>query len=46
LLLAAAIFLAGTEIRVRAEDALLAERFGDSFRNYQASVSAYLPFIR
>jgi protein-S-isoprenylcysteine O-methyltransferase Ste14 len=36
----------GTEIRVRVEDRLLRERFGDGFRRYQNSVAAYIPFIR
>src|ERR1051326_6171063 len=36
------LFLAGTEIRVRTEDALLASRFGDLFRDYQKSVVAYI----
>lgn len=39
-------FLAGTEIRIRAEDRLLAERFGESFQAYRSRVRAYLPFIR
>lgn len=39
-------FLAGTEIRVQVEDGLLASRFGDQFRQYQHSVSAYIPFVR
>lgn len=39
-------FIAGTEIRVRAEDLLLASRFDDKFRTYQRSVSAYIPFVR
>ena len=39
-------FLAGTEIRVRAEDRLLAERFQESFTAYRSRVPAYLPFIR
>jgi protein-S-isoprenylcysteine O-methyltransferase Ste14 len=44
---AAVIFLlVGTEIRVRAEDRLLAERFGDSFIAYRSSVPACIPFIR
>jgi protein-S-isoprenylcysteine O-methyltransferase Ste14 len=38
--------IAGTEIRVRAEDRLLAERFGESFITYRSRVSAYVPFIR
>jgi protein-S-isoprenylcysteine O-methyltransferase Ste14 len=40
------IFLAGTEIRVRIEDNLLASRFGDQFRNYQQTVPAYIPLVR
>lgn len=41
-----ALYLAGTEIRVRAEDGLLASRFGESFDRYCKSVSAYIPFVR
>lgn len=41
-----AIFLTGTEIRVRSEDALLASRFGAEFREYRKRVSAYIPFVR
>jgi protein-S-isoprenylcysteine O-methyltransferase Ste14 len=41
-----AIFIIGTEIRVRSEDALLESRFGEEFRQYQRQVSAYIPFIR
>jgi len=39
-------FVAGTEIRVRAEDRLLAERFQESFTSYRSRVRAYIPFIR
>ncbi|HEX4228761.1 MAG TPA: isoprenylcysteine carboxylmethyltransferase family protein [Bryobacteraceae bacterium] len=39
-------FLAGNEIRVRAEDRLLAERFGPSFAAYRSRVPAYIPVIR
>ena len=39
-------FLIGTEIRVRAEDRLLSERFQESFASYRARVPAYIPFIR
>lgn len=39
-------FIAGTEIRVRAEDRLLADRFHDSFTAYRSRVRAYIPFIR
>ena len=44
--LALAVFLLGTEIRVRSEDRLLASRFADQFREYQRSVPAYIPFLR
>jgi protein-S-isoprenylcysteine O-methyltransferase Ste14 len=39
-------FLAGTEIRVRAEDRLLAERFGETFAEYRKRVPAYVPLVR
>ncbi len=38
-------FLAGTEIRIRAEERLLAERFQDSFIAYRSRVRAYIPFV-
>ena len=41
-----AFFLVGTEIRVRAEDRLLSERFQESFTAYRARVPGYIPFIR
>jgi protein-S-isoprenylcysteine O-methyltransferase Ste14 len=41
-----ALFVAGTEIRVRAEDSLLATRFGDEFSEYRKRVPAYVPFLR
>jgi protein-S-isoprenylcysteine O-methyltransferase Ste14 len=44
--IALAIFLVGTEIRVRVEDSLLGSRFGEGFREYQRRVSAYVPFVR
>ena len=40
------VFLAGTEIRVRTEDALLASRFPQEFEAYRRSVRAYIPFVR
>ena len=40
------VLLAGTEIRVRVEDKLLASHFGDRFRAYRQSVPAYIPFLR
>jgi protein-S-isoprenylcysteine O-methyltransferase Ste14 len=43
---AVVVFLAGTEIRVRVEDRLLAERFGEEFHRYCQSTRAYLPFVR
>jgi protein-S-isoprenylcysteine O-methyltransferase Ste14 len=44
--IALALFLAGTEIRVRIEDRLLAERFGKEFREYRRSTPAYIPLVR
>jgi len=46
LLAALFFFLLGTEIRVRAEDRLLAGRFQESFSAYRSRVRAYIPFIR
>ena len=45
-LVALAVFVAGTEIRVRTEDRLLASRFGAEFAEYKKTVPAYLPFVR
>ena len=45
-ILSLALFVIGTEIRVRCEDGLLASRFGEQFRQYQKSVPAYVPFVR
>jgi protein-S-isoprenylcysteine O-methyltransferase Ste14 len=39
-------FLAGTEIRLHAEERLLAERFQDSYGAYRSRTSAFIPFIR
>jgi protein-S-isoprenylcysteine O-methyltransferase Ste14 len=39
-------FIAGTEIRVRAEDRLLSERFHQEFADYRSRVRAYIPFVR
>jgi len=44
--LAAALFVAGTEIRIRAEEKLLAERFGRRYRDYCSRVPAWLPPLR
>jgi len=47
LFLAGVVFyLIGTEIRVRAEDRLLAARFGTEFERYKRATRAYIPFIR
>lgn len=40
-----ALFLLGTEIRVRVEEALLESRFGDEFRQYRRTVPALIPFV-
>jgi protein-S-isoprenylcysteine O-methyltransferase Ste14 len=39
-------YLLGTEVRVRAEDGLLAARFGEEFEQYKRATPAYLPFLR
>lgn len=41
-----AVYMAGTEVRVRAEDRILRQRFGAAFEDYRRRVAAYLPFIR
>ena len=41
-----ALFVVGTEIRVRTEDKLLASRFGREFAEYRKKVPAYVPFVR
>ena len=46
LLLSVAVFMFGTEIRVRIEDRLLAARFGDRFQQYKSRVAAYVPFVK
>ncbi len=45
-LLGIVLYIAGTEIRVRAEEGLLKSRFGAEFEEYQRTVPAYLPFVR
>lgn len=40
------VFIAGTEIRIRAEDRLLAGHFGERFAAYRAHTRAYIPFLR
>ena len=39
-------FVIGTEIRVRAEEMLLEERFGEEFAQYKTQTPAYLPILR
>jgi len=39
-------FVAGTEIRIRAEDRLLEAHFKDAFRRYRSQTRAYIPFVR
>lgn len=39
-------FVVGTEIRIRAEDRLLASRFADGYSAYARATKAFLPFIR
>jgi len=41
-----ALYIAGTEIRVRTEDRLLASRFPQEFAAYRKQVPAYIPFVR
>jgi protein-S-isoprenylcysteine O-methyltransferase Ste14 len=41
-----ALFVAGTEIRVRSEENLLGGRFGAAFEEYRRSTSAYVPLLR
>jgi len=43
---ALAIFLAGTEIRMRVEEDLLEARFGDRFRRYRRDVPRFIPFVK
>ena len=43
---AVVLYVCGTEIRIAAEEKLLAERFGTDFAVYRASVPAYIPFVR
>lgn len=42
---AIALFVIGTEIRVRTEEKLLAQRFGEEFREYKSQIRAYIPFL-
>ena len=46
LLISFLVFMAGTEIRVRIEDQLLASHFGERFTEYKRKVPAYIPFTK
>ena len=46
LLVGLATHIGGTEIRVHAEEKLLASRFGEKFADYKRSVPAYVPLVR
>jgi protein-S-isoprenylcysteine O-methyltransferase Ste14 len=46
LLLSVALYIAGTEIRIHAEEGLLRTRFGAEFEEYRRRVPAYLPLLR
>ena len=46
LLLGVVLYIAGTEIRIHAEEGLLRARFGKEFEEYRRRVPAYLPFLR
>jgi protein-S-isoprenylcysteine O-methyltransferase Ste14 len=43
---AAVFYIIGTEIRIAAEERLLAERFQDKYESYRSRVRAYIPFVR
>jgi len=45
LIAALLFFIAGTVIRVHAEDRLLASHFGDEFTAYRSRVRALIPFL-
>jgi protein-S-isoprenylcysteine O-methyltransferase Ste14 len=39
-------FMAGTEIRIRAEERLLGSHFGAAYVEYKRRSKAYIPFVR
>lgn len=45
-LLAVAVYVAGTELRIMVEDRLLLEHFGERFKRYQERTAAWLPPVR
>src|SRR3954451_17293737 len=40
------LYAIGTEIRIRAEERLLASRFGQEYTEYRRKARAYVPFLR
>lgn len=44
-LLSLVLFTVGTEIRVRTEEKLLEQRFGEEFLSYKREIPAYIPFL-
>ena len=40
------LYVAGTEIRVHAEEGLLAGRFGERYARYKSGTKAYIPLVR
>ena len=44
-IIALAVFFTGTSIRIRAEEKLLAARFGEQFAQYRRSASRLIPFV-
>ena len=44
-LAAIAVFIVGNEIRIRTEDRLLSERFGQEFVEYRQRVAAWIPYV-
>ncbi len=44
--LSLALYIIGTEVRVRTEERLLESRFPDEYQQYRRQVRAYLPFVR
>ena len=46
LIAAVALYVCGTEIRISAEEKLLAEKFGREFAAYWSKAPAYIPFAR
>jgi hypothetical protein len=46
LLVAGAVFVIGTTIRIRAEEKLLREAFGGEYADYASRVPAFIPLLR